>query len=222
MASPAHLGIWGEIATVIAEGRAVAFVGAGVSATIGLKSWEGLLAGQLEAAKRDFKDTDDIRKITEILGAGDLTLGASLLKRLRGEQFTKDLADSFAPAKKPGPAHLAVARLPFSQVVTTNYDSLLERAYDPSITDAITYGQADSMLDKIRQDDFALIKLHGHIANMHEAILTDDDFRSIQRMRPLIQCLRILFLTKHVVFIGHSMRDPDLLSLLSDLKQQFE
>jgi len=51
--------------------------------------------------------------------------------------------------------------------------------------------------------------------------MTEDDFRTVQRFQPLMQCLRIIALTKRLVFIGHGLRDPDLLNLLSDLKTEF-
>jgi hypothetical protein len=58
-----YLGIWKEIAEVIAANRGVAFVGAGVSATVALTTWDSLLKAQLNKAETDYKGSSDVRKI---------------------------------------------------------------------------------------------------------------------------------------------------------------
>lgn len=214
---------WREMADALAHGRAVAFVGAGISQGAGLMTWDDLLKGATDRAEETLPESSaEIQKLRAVLSQGDLPLAAALLKRVY-PAFSNFVNESLNdPESSPSTTHYAISRLPFAQAITTNFDSLLERSYSPAITDSINWTDAEVILTKLQRNDFCLIKLHGQFSNPNRIVLTDDDIRIVQqRSHPLRKCLELIFLTRQVIFLGHSLRDPDLLGWLSDLKAEF-
>src|ERR1700733_3594827 len=122
----------------LAHGRAVAYVGAGISQSAHLKSWDQLLTGLKEAAKKRLEHDDRgtrkyfderLTKLKRNLEIGDWLQSVLLegefeatVKRLISEDNNKR-----APA--PSAVHHYLARLRFSMVLTTNYADLLEMAH---------------------------------------------------------------------------------------------
>ena len=99
--SPESVDHWNDLANAIASGRAVAFIGAGVSATAGLPSWTKLLRKLINSAKTRHGNSLDIRKIDRAIAEGDFTLTASLLSRLGSIQFVNDLRAEFQKKMQP-------------------------------------------------------------------------------------------------------------------------
>lgn len=212
---------WADVIDALANQRAVAFVGAGASAAADLPNWQDLLDTALAKAQAETGPNAEATKIRQVLDQGDLLLGAALLKR-SFPGFQRYVMEQLSQHSNPSSVHRAIARLSFSQVVTTNFDPLLELAYTPPITNRIDRSESEAILPPLQNNQFCFVKLHGNFSNPMRFVLTDADYRDVTyRSHSLRKCLEVLFLTKQVVFIGHSLRDPDLLGWLSDLKSEF-
>jgi hypothetical protein len=104
-------------------------------------------------------------------------------------------------------AHALVAALPVSETVTTNYDPLLEEA-------AADLGRPVRVLpfDEVRPGCPWLLKLHGDAAHPEGVVLTRDEYLQLGDARAaLMGVLHALLLTRHVLFVGTSMLDDDVI-----------
>lgn len=124
---------------------------------------------------------------------------------------------------RPGPVHTQFARLPFPQVLTTNFDFLLERAYDgvgksylPVVDeDLIPFGQTDG--------ETRILKMHGDLHHPSLMVVTEEDYDqfSIQRER-MFQEVTHLLSHHSVMFVGYSIDDPDFRQIWSLVQKYFK
>lgn len=118
----------------------------------------------------------------------------------------------YSDGARPGPAHNAFSKLPFNIVCTTNFDFLLEKAYElkhQSIycRPIIEEGQL-SIANSA--PGVSLIKLHGDIHHPNRLIVTEEDYDTFINRYPLLSTyLANLLITKTPLFIGYSLEDPD-------------
>ena len=81
----------------------------------------------------------------------------------------------------PGPLHDKLLSLPWTDVLTTNWDTLLERAAETS--DQQTYESVKSVADIPRTRSPRIVKLHGSVPS-GPFIFTEDDYRTYPRRYP--------------------------------------
>ncbi|MCF6509763.1 SIR2 family protein [Blastococcus sp. MG754426] len=189
------------------RGQLAVFIGAGVSAAAGLPTWEQLVD---ELATRSGLD-DALRAGLAGLPAQD---AAALLARELGAQ---ELAAFVERRFGPGPyalAHALIADLPVQEFVTTNYDPLVELA-------AGDIGRQVTVLphDEARPGSPWLLKLHGDAAHPESVVLTREEYLQFGNTgAALAGVLHSLLLTRHVLFVGTSMLDDDLIRIAHQVR----
>jgi hypothetical protein len=209
---PEHLQ---ELAQQLGErarrGQLAVFIGAGVSAAAGLPTWEQLLD---ELATRSGLD-DDLREgLTRLPPQDSAALLARELGRDRVETFVKE---RFGPGSY-AMAHALVADLPVQEFVTTNYDPLVELA-------AADMGRRLQVLpfDEARPGAPWLLKLHGDAAHPESVVLTREEYLQFGDTRAaLAGVLHSLLLTRHVLFVGTSMLDDDLIRIAHQVRSALQ
>jgi SIR2-like domain len=205
---PGHLGeLAGDLGERAGRGQLAVFVGAGVSAAAGLPTWEQLLD---ELAERSGLD-DALRAGLSRLPAQD---SAALLARELGrEQLQTFVKERFGPGHY-ALAHALIADLPVQEFVTTNYDPLVELA-------AADIGRELSVLpfDEAAPGRPWLLKLHGDAAHPESVVLTREEYLQFGDTRAaLAGVLHSLLLTRHVLFVGTSMQDDDLIRIAHQVR----
>jgi SIR2-like protein len=189
------------------RGQLAVFIGAGVSAAAGLPTWEELVA---ELSARSGLD-DDLREGLTRLPPQD---SAALLARELGrEQLEAFVKERFGPAPY-ALAHALVANLPVQEFVTTNYDPLVELA-------ARDMGRRLQVLPFEEAEPGApwLLKLHGDAAHPESIVLTREEYLQFGDSRAaLAGVLHSLLLTRHVLFVGTSMLDDDLIRIAHQVR----
>lgn len=121
---------------------------------------------------------------------------------------------------QPGKAHLSFANLPFDIVITTNFDFLLERAYDmkgklyrvvveeeqlPIGIMNVNPGTQNPG-NKITQ----ILKIHGDFNYPNRMVITEEDYDLFLQNNPLMSTyVANLLITRTPLFIGYSLDDPD-------------
>ena len=193
------------------RGQLAAFVGAGVSAAAGLPTWEQLLD---ELAERSGLD-DELRAGLSRLPAQDAA--ALLARELGRDKVERYVEERFGPGHY-ALAHALIADLPVQEFVTTNYDPLVELA-------AADIGRDLSVLpfDDAEPGRPWLLKLHGDAAHPESVVLTREEYLQFGDSRAaLAGVLHSLLLTRHVLFVGTSMQDDDLIRIAHQVRSAIQ
>jgi antitoxin component HigA of HigAB toxin-antitoxin module len=200
----------------IANQNAVFFCGAGISR--GMEGEQGFPGGQELA--RDMAE--------KLLGrtVGDESLD---LKQIAQEviwadngsrhRLNKYLQDAFTkPTVKPLRAHEYLAYLECN-VITTNYDRLIERAFSDAGKRCGTIVRED---DLTRMQDVNVVKIHGCVTHLETIVITEEDYyRWLISDSEIKTLVRLWFLQRPMVFIGFSLSDPNLRQLYYGLRLRF-
>lgn len=206
--------------------KCVLFVGAGLSKSAGLPDWEQLLRDMIqwgEDHSANFR-SDDLKGPIE---DGNLSFVAGEIRdRLKQMDFYKCIRHVFdKPCLTVEETHLLLPEIPLAAVLTTNYDTLLEAAYAVKwceLPHFFTHKDTHEMLHALQTDEFYIFKLHGTINRLETIILSKDDYDKLFKNQAYKEFVTTLFSTKTVLFIGYSIRDPDLSLFLDILRQTFD
>ena len=112
--------------------------------------------------------------------------------------------------KEPPACYRTIAALPFRLILTTNYDTLLEEAFDEQgvVYQKIIgdYDLKHGMLDRVR-----IVKLYGCITEPDSMVITEEDqFAFLDRWPNIIDVLGRGFSNKTLLFIGCDLAQRDL------------
>ncbi|MEL6611081.1 MAG: SIR2 family protein, partial [Bacteroidota bacterium] len=109
----------------------------------------------------------------------------------------------------PGPLHISLLELPWVDVLTTNYDTLLERAARRS---GRRYSTVYRPADLARTAAPRIVKLHGSFPSHTPFVLTEEDFRRYPRTHaPFVSLAQTLLAEHAVLLVGFSGDDPNFL-----------
>jgi SIR2-like domain len=122
---------------------------------------------------------------------------------------------------RPSGAHIAFARLGFEHVVTTNFDTLLERASESVQRPCLPLVEESQLSNRNSYPGPRLLKIHGDINHPHRLVLTEDDYDGFLTQYPLLATsLSALLINHTAVLIGYSLDDPDMRQLLSVIRNR--
>jgi hypothetical protein len=213
----------------IAARRSVLFLGAGVSRNAASASgvhpreWSDFLNHLASKVTDPLKSQEVMQCITDadLLTACELArkyLSASVFK-------TEMLREYSGNAYKPAKIHDDLSRVDSRLVMTTNFDKLYEnRANQLQDNTVIVKNYYDrDVADVFRRQDRVVLKVHGTIDAPEQTIFTRSQYAVARRdYAHFYQLLRGLFVTHTFVFLGASMRDPDMQLILEDHAYRFE
>ncbi|WP_247392121.1 SIR2 family NAD-dependent protein deacylase [Ralstonia pseudosolanacearum] len=159
----------------------------------------GSLARDLYGDETTFSFTDPLRVAEEYrayFGQGALN------DRIRNEIDDK--------AWRAGPLYEALLTLPWSEVLTTNWDSLLERAADE--IHSPYYTTVTKTSDLAWAPSPRIVKLHGTIGVTDTFIAAQEDYRTYpERFAPFVNMARQVFIENELCLLGFSGDDPNFL-----------
>lgn len=203
----------------LANNKAVGYIGAGPSIDAGLPSWDRLLAHCLERASTELPfESKSWEKAAKLLASGDFLTVAELLQRGLGSRLDGILMDIFSNAATPSPIHLAIARMPFSMVLTTNYDRLIENAFSTSQL-VCTWREPEAVFSAIKNFHYAIVKTHGDVGKRSTTVLTKTQYRDLMYLNHQFNlCIRMLLTLRTFLFVGTSLRDPDLFHIIDEAR----
>jgi SIR2-like domain len=152
------------------------------------------------------------------------------------QELVREIAAAVQDGKRPSPALRALAELDFPLVITTNYDTLFERALIGADKDPVV-----NVYSKKREttDDYPgpqptarqpfLFKIHGDIGRPESIVVTDEDYIDfVLRMGdtgpldPVPLTFRYLFQKWKTLFVGYSLIDYNLRLLFKTLRWKID
>lgn len=212
---------WRLIVDRIHDEQCLPFLGAGAS----LGDGAGLptayqLAGAL-ATKCDYpgSDSSDLFRVAQYY---QMTYDSYGLRKFVRDQLVQGTS-------MPTSLHNAIAALPFRYVVTTNFDKLMERAYEaahktPQIALYQLHGdQIELPMGTVNEP--LLFKLHGSLDQLQTMIVTEDDVVEFLACvfvgdPPLPSSFKALFRENSILFIGYGLKDWNIRVLLRAIRGQ--
>jgi len=110
----------------------------------------------------------------------------------------------------PGPLHALLLDLPWSDVLTTNWDTLLERAARE--VPRQDYEPVHRVADLAHARAPRIVKLHGSIGATDHFIFSEEDFRTYpEKYAAFVNLARQIFIENELCLIGFSGDDPNFL-----------
>ena len=120
-----------QLVESIRSKECILFVGSGISQWSGLPSWRELIQKMVEFLSDRGLGAEERTEMEQMLSRGDLMMAASLCgSRMRKSDFRGFIDEAFIkPNPKPHELHRIIVDLGPNCFVTTNYDRLLQDAY---------------------------------------------------------------------------------------------
>lgn len=191
------------------EGNAAVFVGAGLSRSCGYVDWKGLLKDVATELGLDIDQESDLIALAQFHQTKNMN--RAKLDRLIIEEFTKNTTLS--------ENHRLVARLPIDSVWTTNYDKLLENAFQEAHRRVDVKKTSDSLQLPLPGRSVTVYKMHGDVDSPQDAVLTKEDYETYDLTRELYSIkLKGDIVGKTFLFLGFSFTDPNIDYILSRIR----
>lgn len=201
-----------EIAERLWTGHASVMVGAGFSKNSinkadqnkGMPNWNEL--GDIfyekihgEAPNHRLKYLNPLKLADEVQAA----FGRSVLEQILKQHIPDKDFD-------PSDAHTKLLELPWSDVFTTNYDTLLERSCENVISRR--YDVVINQKDIVYSNRPRIIKLHGSFPSERPLIITEEDYRVYpKQFAPFVNTVQQSLLENTLCLVGFSGDDPNFL-----------
>jgi len=190
------------------EIRPVLFVGAGWSANaLRLSHRKAMTWSELSSRLRQDLTLEDSN------GNVDPLWLAELYRQQHGVAALMSVLEQAVPDREllPGSLHKVLTGFHWHSVLTTNYDTLLERAFEPDVRVRVCVDDGD-LTRSARQDELELVHLHGVLTRPDTVVLAFEDYRQYPAKHPgMVAKVRQLFLQHPVLFIGFGVTDPNFL-----------
>ena len=206
-----------EIAERLSSGHAAVMVGSGFSRNAKPKGgsgpsfpdWSEL--GDRFYEKLNGKKPDSASRYLNVLKLAD-EVEAAFGRPALNQTLLNAIPDL---AYEPSQLHVDLLSLRWSDVFTTNYDTLLERAYKFVLLlkyDIRKYDIVVNKEDLVYSEKPRIVKLHGSFPSERPFIITEDDYRCYpDDFSPFVNTVRQTLLENTLCLIGFSGDDPNFL-----------
>lgn len=209
IASPEQKRFIRDYAKFLEEGDAALFAGAGLSRTAGYVDWRALLKDIATELRLDIHRESDLIAIAQY----------HVNEKRNRSRINQVLIDELTKAATRTPSHSILARLPIDTVWTTNYDQLLERAFDEAGKSVDVKLTTANLAQSRRGRDVTIYKMHGCITQPEDAVVTKDDYEGYESKRSLFSdSLKGDLIGKTFLFLGFSFTDPNIDHILGRVR----
>ena len=203
-----------ELVKKVTNKSVVAYLGNGASIAAGADRWEVLMEEIVDLLEKIPEVKGQLRSITTLFKEGSLPLCAELIEILERPEVKNHIVERYkANGLKATSLHNEVSRIPFSFVFSTNYDGLIESVY-PKTVPTLTWRDGNKLLENLKENEFSIVNMHGSASDRESIILTKSEFYKSKQKQVLQEALNYLFSYKTALFIGSSLKDPNLQRLL--------
>lgn len=192
------------------KNNVVLFLGAGASINAGLPSWSELLKLLVQRfLPKDgerfdfFQQCDHLEKAQYLYDISDKISVINAIKEIFDTPLTNfDL-------------HNKIASLPVNTIITTNWDCLIENAFERKGIN-LTKIWKDDQISSATLGGKNIIKFHGTIEDPESIVFSEDDYQTSFHRTPLIkQYLSAILSRSTILMVGYSYRDINFKAIRS-------
>lgn len=210
-----------QLEKCLIENSVVPFVGAGLSVEGGFPSWKAHLKQQGRTSGIDAAHID------LLLGNGQYeeVINEIEQKGFR-DAFIQEIKDVFSKSGKLTETTLRLTELFTDTIITTNYDHLIEQAFDTSAENNIQLIDSSNIGEKPDQNKTTVIKLHGDIVKPSQCILGKNQYddaygnRALDLNKPIPKLLSFHYRTSNLLFIGCSLNQDRTMQVFKAVKDE--
>lgn len=212
-----------QLVDLMQAGVVVPFVGAGISVSGGFSSWKDHLRHQGKTAHIDSE------RIEALLASGAHEIVLEEIEAARGrEVFIQEIRDEFSRSGSIPEVVWRISELFTDTVITTNYDRLLEQAYDTGEEGRVQVINGLNALAKPDPKKITVIKLHGDIREPKRCILSKNQYDeaygngSLNMHKPIPKLLAYHYKNSSLLFLGCSLRDDRTVQVFRTIKEAMD
>lgn len=208
----------------LARQKVVLFLGAGVSSSAAtragspMKGWSAFL----NEACRNI-DPLIAAEVSQLVADKDYLLACEILQTVHAEEWPNLVMAEYGQSAEPSPLHRALVLLDQRIILTTNFDKLLEAVWDNKFGNASHYpivinGIPDKAFGILKDHGRRyIIKIHGTIDDAENVVFSRSQYVKSAFANPsYIGFLDNLLLNYTFLFVGFSMDDPAIISLMEN------
>lgn len=197
----------------IKNNNAAFFAGAGFSKQSGYVDWKTLLKSITLELGLDVEKEHDL-----------VALAQYCYNRNQNRGVINDIIfEEFSKQKEPTENHKILARLPIGIIWTTNYDDLIEKAFNNIKKIVDVKSRNEHLSNTLANRECILYKMHGDKNNPNDAILIKDDYESYYKNhKQFLSALTGDLISKTFLFVGFSFQDPNLDYILGRIRVDYE
>lgn len=192
-----------DYAKAIKENRASLFIGSGLSRPAGYVGWKDILRDcAIELGLDVDKEEKNLITLAEYY---------HINKRQR-TTITQTIKEFFDDSKgRLTTTHRLISTLPITSIWTTNYDRLLERAYQAANLPYTVITDDDSYREINRNAEIVIHKMHGDVTNADKCVITRKDYEQFELDHEVVLAeLKGEMCSNSFLFLGYSFSDTDI------------
>lgn len=193
----------------IEDGDAAIFAGAGLSRAAGFVDWRALLKDIASELRLDIDRESDLVAVAQY----------HVNEKRTRSRINQVLIDELTKSAIRTPSHSILGRLPIDTAWTTNYDQLLERAFEEAGKSVDVKLTNANLAQSRRGRDVTIYKMHGCVTQPEDAVVTKDDYEAYDSKRSLFSdSLKGDLIGKTFLFLGFSFADPNIDHILGRVR----
>lgn len=219
-----------KLAKLLREKKVMLFVGAGISASVGLPTWNALMREMGEEDGFDaelFESHGDNMMLAEYVGLEDDEQADQKNEKLY--KFLKEKMDinkntQIKDKLQKSELYRILADFHFPVIYTTNYDHLLEKYFDMNDYKYKKIVSIDDMEDNTNDKDVTrIMKFHGDIDEKDSIVLSESQYFERMDFKSFMDVLLQADIMKyHILFLGYSLSDINIKLLLYLARKRWE
>lgn len=194
------------------SGELIGFFGAGLGIRAGLPSWRSLLE---QVAKKTVPAVDlpfVETKLNSLFATGEYLTAADFLRVYVQEKLGEHVAHVIRTTPVEVQRISTIALIPFSRIITTNYDKLIEKAHAQVHSNPISsfHNTQDEIEDFGACQDPCVLHLHGSIDHPRSIVIDSISYQKYAQTEHYQAALRTMLASQPFLFVGFSFDDPQL------------
>lgn len=200
----------------IRKEQIILFLGSGFSRKAGAPMASAITSALLDALPDDIQSDLKNQKLLD-------NISEAFEQIFDREALVNKLEEimSFTPTDTSD--HTCLTKVPhFHHIITTNYDTLIEDAY--GVDNCYVVRTKDDIVN-LPNDKTIIYKIHGDFKSKDHILLTKQDytnFFSDNKESLLWDYIQSLFITKDILFIGYSLEDSNIFSLIKKIHKNLK